>query len=344
MLGFPAISAGELERCRALVRVIEHDRLPIVPRFLARALVTDLEPIIALQDSLSTRVEADCFIGTSPIRRRVERWDLETVLAKVADVGRYLATRKLAFGLSIEDATRTPPDELAEILEVALASGPRVITICDTVGEASPEGTQRLVHFVRDQVERIRVPVTLWWHGHNDRGLALVNALAAVEAGVDGISGAFLGLGERTGNTALEQVIMYAAQHGNRRFLVDRLVAHCRAWSRYTDTPIPRNTPLVGSQAFATSTGTHSAAILKARVLGIDFEDLIFSSVPASRLGRSQEILIGPTSGLANARHLLETLRLEVTDENAQKLVRHAKQQDRLVAVEDILTLIGTPA
>src|SRR5262245_30329482 len=75
MLGFPAAGAAELDRCRALLRVIEAERLPMTPRFLARALVADIDPILALQDDLSTRVEADCFIGTSPIRRHVEGWN-----------------------------------------------------------------------------------------------------------------------------------------------------------------------------------------------------------------------------------------------------------------------------
>jgi 2-isopropylmalate synthase len=215
-----------------------------------------------------------------------------------------------------------------------------VLTLCDTVGDCTAGGVARLLEFARECVQRHGGPVRIWWHGHNDRGLAFANAVAAVEAGAHAVSGAFLGLGERAGNTALEQIVMFAHQHGNTHFQVQRLLEYCGRLAHYTATEVPGNAPLVGEQAFATCTGTHSAAILKARRLGLDFEDLVFSSIPASELGRAQNILIGPTSGLANARHVLETLRLDASDEKARQLVRLAKKKDRYLRVEEIRHLM----
>lgn len=85
--------------------------------------------------------------------------------------------------------------------------------------------------------------VKIWWHGHDDRGLAVANAIAAAEAGADTISGAFLGLGERAGNTALESVLMYLYQSGHQGYRMDRVVEHCRRLAEATGSPVRRNAP-----------------------------------------------------------------------------------------------------
>ncbi|HEU5324143.1 MAG TPA: 2-isopropylmalate synthase, partial [Methylomirabilota bacterium] len=247
------------------------------------------------------------------------------------------------FGVSLEDATRTPPADLDAALEVTLATGAEWITICDTVGEMTPRGTHALVDHVREVVEARRPAVRLVWHGHNDKGLALANALAAADAGVHVISGAFLGIGERAGNTALEQVLMALAQAGSTRYRLDGIPAYCRRLAEYTRTDVALNAPLVGRQVFATCTGTHSAAILKARALGRDFEDLVFSGVPAHALGRRQEILIGPTSGLANVRHGLEDLGVSAPEGVMRRLLEYAKTRDAWLGPEDVRAFLAGP-
>jgi isopropylmalate/homocitrate/citramalate synthase len=271
-------------------------------------------------------VWADFFIATSALRRHVEGWSAKDVLDRIERTSEALVRGDTPFGISIEDATRTSPGDLEKVVTTATNAGAQVLTICDTVGEATPLGAARLVAFVRD---RAPSSVEVWWHGHDDRGLSLANAIAAAEAGASTISGAFLGLGERTGNTPLEQVVMFLHQVGHRGYRVDVLHAYCEALAHLTETPIRANAPIIGSQAFATRTGTHSAGLLKARALGWDFEDLLFSSVPAAALGRVQEIGIGPGSGTANARHVLRALAIEPSDENIATLLRHAKSSER---------------
>lgn len=344
MIGFPASSPTELDDCRAMIAAIEDRELSLVPRFLARALVADLEPIAALHRESRRGVQADFFIAASAIRRSVEGWSLPDVLEKLERAAAFVASTATPFGVSIEDATRTPAEDLRVVVAAALRHGPRMLTICDTAGDATPEGAARIVSFVGELVRAAGADAQIWWHGHNDRGLALANAIAAAGAGAHTISGTFLGIGERTGNTPLEQVILYLHRHGATRFRLDALKAYCDKLAEYTETPIPPNTPIVGSQAFATCTGTHAAAILKARAIGVEHEDFVFSSVPASALGRAQDILIGPASGLASARYVLETLGLDASAERGRELLEYAKTKDGWLRPDEIATRFAPSA
>jgi 2-isopropylmalate synthase len=322
MLGFPASSQAEFDSCRELIRHIEKEALPVTPRFLARPLIRDLEPIVKLDRDSSVDVWADFLLNPSPLRAYVEGWDFETMLQTGSEAGKFLRQQKTRFGVSIEDATRTPPNRLQLAIETAISCGAEVLVICDTVGAATPEGAARLVTFVSGCAADSGVEI--WWHGHNDMGLSLANAIAAAEAGANCISGSFLGIGERTGNTPLEQLLIYLYQCGHRGFDISQIASYCRQLAAYTETPIPPNTPLVGEQAFATCTGTHAAAIAKARTFGKEFEDLIFSSVPATDLGRQQTILLGPTSGSTNARLVLSEAGIEPNEANVAKILRLA--------------------
>jgi isopropylmalate/homocitrate/citramalate synthase len=344
MLGFPASSAHELEDCVALVEAIAERGIGLTPRFLARARVSDLEAILEVGRRTGRAVGADFFIGTSTLRRRVEGWDFEALLDGLTTAAAFMQSRGAPFSITVEDATRTPPDDLRRVVERILELGSTCVAIADTVGDATPAGAQRIVRFVRAIIDQRRPGVGLLWHGHNDRGLALANSLAAAEAGATIIGGSFLGIGERTGNAALEQVIVFLAQHGATGYRVDLLPAYCALLSRYTGVPIPDNAPLVGAQAFSTCTGTHAAAILKARSIGIEHEDYVFSSVSASQLGRIQDIQIGPTSGLANARYMLERLGLPASPEQAERLLALAKSRDRFLRTEEIVALSGDRA
>lgn len=343
MLGFPAASSHEHRQCERLVAFIEAERLPIVPRFLARATLDDVAPIIELNRGASRPVWADYFIGCSPLRRHIEGWDLDRILAAMQSTGELLRKHETPFGVSLEDASRTPPELLERLLATALASGAQVVTLCDTVGDCTPDGARRLTQFVRERVDAEHPDVEIWWHGHDDRGLALANALVAAQAGADAISGSFLGIGERSGNTALEQVVVELVRAGHPGYCLDALLPYCEALAEATHSPIPAHAPLVGRQAFATSTGTHAAAILKARVLGPEFEDYVFSSVSARALGRRQVLEVGPNSGLASARHALADLGIEASEANARRLLDAAKVSEATLSPAAIRSLYDAP-
>ncbi|MBZ4015238.1 hypothetical protein CCS38_05660 [Streptomyces purpurogeneiscleroticus] len=336
VLGFPASSPAEFSDSQRLLSVISDDGLPLMPWFLGRAMREDLEPMLRLRDHFGADVGAAFFIGTSPIRRHVEEWDMAQILDRITGTMEYLEKVGLPFSFSVEDASRTPPDELRTMVELAVQHSAYSIAVCDTVGESTPAGVHRLVGFVKKIIRDRGSDLKILWHGHNDRGLGLANSLAAVEAGADIVGGAFLGIGERSGNTALEQVIMYLHQNGIGNFEVKGLIPYLKKLSAATDFPIPVNMPLVGQQAFATCTGTHAAAVLKAAELGTDFEDYVFSSIPASELGAVQDIGVGPTSGMANAKYVLEKGAMDASEGTAAELLAFAKKQQRLMYEDEI--------
>lgn len=337
MLGFPAISDKEYAECKVLLEQLRARELPLVPKFLARARIPDVEPIVQLYAETQVPLWVDFWIAASPLRRRVERWELADLLGRVRETGRYLTGKKIRWAFSLEDSTRTPPEDLEAVFTTAMEAGASELVVCDTVGESNPAGSASIFAHTKELASRKGWGGLLSWHGHNDRGLAVANALAVAEAGAHVISGSFLGIGERTGCTPIEQVILYLHQTGNRLYRVDQLYPMCQELSRLTEVPIPDNAPVVGRQTFATCTGTHVSAILKGRELGRNFEDLVFSSVPAVELGREQDILVGPTSGLAAARHVLEKLELPGGDALARELLEHAKQQSRWLTPDDVL-------
>lgn len=336
VLAFPASSPAEYSDSQRLLSVIKDHSLPMMPWFLGRAVQADMEPILRLRDSSGGNVGAAFFIGTSPIRRYVEKWDLGQITERIASTMEYLQQAGLPFSFSVEDASRTPPGEVEKMVELAVRYSAYSIAVCDTVGESTPGSVRVLVRFVKEIIRKHDSDLKILWHGHNDRGLALANSIAAIEAGADIIGGAFLGIGERAGNTALEQVIMYLHQVKAGTFDLKGLIPYARKLAAATEFPIPVNAPIVGPQAFATCTGTHAAAVLKAAEIGTDFEDYVFSSIPASELGAMQDIGVGPTSGMGNARYVLERGNMPSSAELAAELLAYAKRQQRLLQHDEV--------
>lgn len=342
LVGFPSISQQEFEDCRELIRHIEENNLGMEAMCLARTLIKDLEPIVALAQNTTVTVRADFYLGTSSIRRKVEKWDFKVMLTNLTEAGSYLNDHNMLYSFSLEDATRTPPDDVDRTIKTAIDAGVKLICLCDTVGESVPSGAAKITEFALERIAETGSNVELEWHGHNDKGLSVANAMAAAMAGANSIAGTFLGIGERSGNSPLEQVIMLLYQAGNENFNLEYIQPYCEKLAEYSESPITPMMPLVGRQVFATAAGTHSAAVLKARKLGLDFEDYVFSGVPASKLGRSQEVIIGPTSGMSNARYALEQIGVQVSEELAHGLLAYAKSQERWLSSEDIRQYINS--
>src|SRR2546423_4807954 len=201
----------------------------------------------------------------------------------------------------------------------AINSGARTIVVCDTAGHATPTGVFALVKFVIEQVvknsnEKIRVD----WHGHCDRGLAVANSLAALAAGADCVHACALGIGERVGNTQMDQMLVNLKLMGVepwRQQDLTRLRDYCAIVARATGVPIPKNYPVFGDDAFRTSTGVHAAAVIKAlRKNDVELADAVYSGVPASYFGMQQTIEIGPMSGKSNVLFWLEQHSIEPSD------------------------------
>lgn len=334
-LGFPAASRAEQDLCADLVGHIAARKLPITPILMARAVDSDLRPILDIQQNTSTRMLADIYIPTSALRLHIEGWTLDDALDRIRQSARTAQAHGLDYRIAFEDSTRTEPDSLRRALTVARETGTRCVVLNDTVGESLPDGAARHVAFAA--AELADSGIALAWHGHNDRGLALANALAAVAAGATVVSGTFLGVGERTGNIALEQLLV-VLDAGTGRFGLKHLAAMRDLMSRSLGVDVPPNLPIVGADAFTTATGTHAAAIAKARALGAGLDDLVYSGVNATALGLSQTLLVGPNSGRAGVRAVLADLGIDAGDDMVERLLQHCKSHRQcLTSADEIL-------
>jgi 2-isopropylmalate synthase len=199
-----------------------------------------------------------------------------------------------------------------------------------------------LITFTRNLVQGLGVKVGIDWHGHNDRGLGITNALYALEYGADRVHGTILGIGERVGNAALDQILLNLKLLGELpgRDLTN-LLETCRVVSEATHVPIPVSYPLAGGDAFRTATGVHAAAIIKAQKKGHAFlADRIYSGVPAGVFGREQEIEIGPMSGESNVIYWLGKRGIPVEPALSKFILAGAKRTDHLLTEAEVQALI----
>ena len=323
-VGFPGTGPKEREHCREILYAIGHERIAITPILMARAERRDLSPILELRQRIGTPFVADIYIATSCLRGTVEGWSSADALARLQTTVDAAAAEDLPFRIAFEDSTRTAPQRLRDAIALAAGSGAGSIVLNDTVGASRPDGARRHVAFARAVLDDLGHRTTgVAWHGHDDQGLALANALAAVEAGAKLVSGTVLGIGERAGNIPLEQLLVALAADGHPGFRLNLIPRMCATVSTHFGIPIATNAPAVGLNAFTTATGTHAAAVLKARAMNPLLEDAVYSGVSAKALGRGQTILVGPHSGRAAATAALRSAGLEAHEARVSALLRH---------------------
>lgn len=283
------------------------------------------------------------FIASSKIRRFAEGWHFADVKDTVYKALAFTQQENLPTMFVLEDATRSKPEELEQLFYLAIDNGVERLCLTDTVGYATPEATRNIVLFTRNLIKKAGVEgkVKLDWHGHNDRGLALSCALAAIDAGADQIHGCALGIGERTGNTAIELLLVNLQMAGLWDHDLHRLPDYCQTVSHAVGVQIPKNWPVIGRDAFATSTGVHAAAILKAHKRGQNkFSDYVYSSVPASNFGFEQLIRIGFMSGKSNVIWMLDKLNIKPDPELVSYVLGIAKSHRKQIDYEDLKCLV----
>src|ERR1700728_2851586 len=267
-LGLPGAGPRTVEAVTALAREIVAHKMKIQANCAARTPENDIRPIAEIVQKTGLAIEAATFIGSSPIRRFTEGWTDDFLLLTTEKAIKYAVSLGLDVMYVTEDTTRCDPETVKRLYSTAIRCGARAIVICDTAGHATPMGALALVRFVIQEVvkpsgEKIRVD----WHGHSDRGLAIANSMAAVIAGADCVHGCAIGLGERVGNTQIDQMLVNLKLMGIAPWDtqdLSKLKQYCQAVSRATGVPIPAHYPVVGDDAFRTATGVHAAAIIKA--------------------------------------------------------------------------------
>jgi len=243
-LGLPASSARNRADVLALAGEIARGRLRIAACAAGRTVVADLEPILDATQKSGVPFEAYTFIGSSAIRRYVEKWDLATILRRSADAISFAVRHQIPVCYVTEDTTRTDPDTLRALFTNAIEHGASALCLTDTVGHATPDGVCALVAFARQVVLRSGQRVRIDWHGHNDRGLALQNAFWALQAGVNRVHGTALGIGERVGNVPMEMVLLNLGVRGEMNVDTEALATYCARAASALGWEVPSNHPL----------------------------------------------------------------------------------------------------
>jgi 2-isopropylmalate synthase len=309
--GFPASSNGDFEAVQAIANTVKDS----VVCGLCRANDRDIQRgIDALKGAKAWRVHT--FIATSPLHMKVKlRMTPEQVLEQTRLSVRYAKNACPDVEFSPEDGSRSEVDFLCRVLEAAIAEGATTINIPDTVGYAVPE---QFGSFIRTLRERIPNSDKAVWsvHCHNDLGMAVANSLAAVTiGGARQIECTINGLGERAGNTSLEEIVMAVRTRGdffNLETGIDttQIVPTSRLVSQITGFVVQPNKAVVGANAFAHASGIHQDGVLKARQT--------YEIMTAEDVGwTTNRIVLGKLSGRNAFKQRLKELGIELESEDA---------------------------
>jgi isopropylmalate/homocitrate/citramalate synthase len=340
-IGLPGAGPRAVADVERLAREIADCKLDITPNCASRTVIADIQPIVDISQKVGIAIEACTFIGSSFIRQYAENWHLEMMLTATEEAVKFAASHGLPVMYVTEDTTRAHPDTIRALYKTAIEAGAKRVCVCDTVGHATPEGAAALIRFIKSVIEESGEDVKVDWHGHQDRGLGVINSIAAFEAGADRLHGSALGVGERVGNAPMDQLLVNLQLMGYIDRDLSKLSKYCEVASEATGIPIPINYPVFGRDAFRTATGVHAAAVIKAFRKGDEWlADAVYSGVPAKLFGREQLIEIGPMSGKSNVIFWLERKGIEPTEERVERVFNHAKQCNATLTDEDILKLL----
>jgi 2-isopropylmalate synthase len=340
-VGLPGAGPHVQKTVLRLVEEIRDQKLKIAPNCAARTHENDIRPIAEISQRTGMPIEVAAFIGSSPIRQFAEEWEIDWIIAQVEKATRFAVSEGLPVMLVTEDTTRARPSDIERIYAAAIRAGARRVCIADTVGHATPWGARNLVRFLRGVVETLDPAVKIDWHGHNDRGLAVINSIAALQAGANRVHGCALGIGERVGNTPIDLLMVNLRLMGWIDHDLTALAEYVPFVSRVTRVPFVDQYPVFGGDAFRTATGVHAAAIIKAHNKGADWlADRVYSAVPAGWFGLKQLIEIGPMSGLSNVVYWLTANGLPTDEGLAKTIFENAKASARVLTDEELRDVV----
>jgi len=340
-IGLPGAGGTHAAGVELMAREIAEQNLRIRPNCAARTHRNDILPIIEISQRVGIPIEACTFIGSSAIRFFAEDWTLEKLLKLTEEAVTFAVSEGIPVMYVTEDTTRANPETIRALYTTAIQCGAKAVCVCDTVGHSTPDGARAVVRFVKNIIEEQGGDIRLDWHGHQDRGLGVINSIAAIQGGADQVHGSALGMGERVGNTPMDQLLVNLKLMDWIDNDLSRLGEYCAVASKACGWTIPLNYPVFGRDAFRTATGVHAAAVIKSYRKGDrELADLVYSGVPASLFGLEQVVEVGPMSGKSNVIYWLEKRGIEASEERVSRIYDRAKQASAVLADEEIMLLV----
>ncbi|HSK63110.1 MAG TPA: LeuA family protein [Pyrinomonadaceae bacterium] len=340
-IGLPGAGGTHAAGVERLAREIADKKLKIRPNCAARTHRNDIIPIVEISQRVGIPIEACTFIGSSSVRFFAEGWTLDKLLQMTEEAVSFAVSQGLPVMYVTEDTTRATPETIRALYTTAIQAGAKAVCVCDTVGHSTPDGARAVVQFVKGIIEEQGGNIRLDWHGHQDRGLGVINSLAAIQGGADQVHGSALGIGERVGNTPLDQLLVNLKLLGWISSDLSRLREYCETAARICGWTVPYNYPVFGRDAFRTATGVHAAAVIKSYRKGDHrLADLVYSGVPAGEFGLEQVIEIGPMSGKSNVIYWLEKRGYEPDETRVNRIFERAKAAHGVLEEHEILELV----
>jgi 2-isopropylmalate synthase len=336
--GFPVSSKVQFEAVRRIGESIKKSTIVA----LARCVNQDIDAAYEALKTCPNRM-LHLFLASSPIHREYKlKMSKEQVLNRISEKIKYASGFFEVIEFSPEDASRTEPEFLYQVIRTALESGARVINIPDTVGYSIPEEFHKMILGIRENIPQIR-DNELSVHCHNDLGLAVANSLAALSAGADQVEVTINGIGERAGNCSLEELVM-AIQVRNDLFDletgIDKKLIYQTSLllQNITGLLIPRNKPIIGENAFLHESGIHQHGVIERKET--------YEIMKPEHIGRSQDSLVmGRHSGKHSFQEKLNSYGIELKDEDFQtSFERFQVIADRKKEVfdEDMLNIVSS--
>lgn len=340
-IGLPGAGGTHAAGVELLAREIVEKKLKIRPNCAARTHRNDILPIVEISQRTGIAIEACTFIGSSSVRFFAEDWTLDRLLRLTEEAVTFAVGEGLPVMYVTEDTSRAKPEVIRALYTTAINCGAKALCVCDTVGHSTPDGARAVVSFVKGIIEEHGGNIRLDWHGHQDRGLGVINSIAAIQGGADQVHGSALGIGERVGNTPLDQLLVNLRLMGWITNDLSRLGEYCETASQICNWSVPYNYPVFGRDAFRTATGVHAAAVIKSYKKGDQrLADIVYSGVPAGEFGLEQVIEIGPMSGKSNVIYWLEKRGIEPEESRVDRIYEYAKAAHGVLEENEIRKLL----
>ncbi|MCL5970218.1 MAG: hypothetical protein M1450_01815 [Patescibacteria group bacterium] len=339
-IGFPASHPSHQRRIEQIVEFVDKEHLPITLSCAARgAAFSDIKPILTIANKYGVALESDIFLDPTEERASAQGWNRKEKLKQLETNIKIIKKQGLPVMVVPERATAAKPEELAEMCKIAADCGADRICITDTQGIANYKVIENIFRFVFQEFGT-KYPDIKWdFHGHNDLGMGVANCLVAAHEGVDRVHATALGIGERAGNVDLVNLLIVLNLEGLRTKPdgqeddLSRIQQYSELASKILGVPIPKNAPIVGENAFKTTSGVHANQYYHEGQLK-NCEHHIYLPFDPKEVGREAGIEVGPMSGLSNVYGKSHQLGIsEMTEEVALQILQYAKKH--MVMISD---------
>lgn len=301
---------------------------------LARTMQSDIDATLQFAQDAGSKISVILFRGTSDLRLLGEDWNEDGIIQDMSRFTKQLVGEGLKVICATEDTTRTRPEFLREVFKAGFSEGASEFCVSDTVGYSDPQGIINQLNWLKQD---FLGNAPLQYHGHRDTGMATANSMAAIEAGVRTIHVTWTGVGERAGNTPVEEILANLERRGIEKYNLLHVVETSKLAAKALGVSVPSNLTISGENAFGVESGIHAAGIHNALQRGLTKEaGIVYSAIDPARVGRQHEPAIGPLGGRHSVEWVLDSMGIASSPKLVEELLRHARVKNCALTPDEI--------